>query len=84
MAESETVKKAPAKKAAAKKPKASKQEAVIFRSSQQEPLEFAVHKYRARRCTKPGYIEWEVPAEEADIFATHPHVTRGRIVRVEG
>jgi len=56
---------------------------VVYRSRLPEPREFEIMKHRARRNDKfPGFIEWEVTAEENERFEKHPHVRSSRAVRV--
>ena len=88
MVEKKSTKKAAAKKPEAKKAPAKKKDeapkVVVFRSREPEVREFVVHGFKARRCDAPGYCEWHIPAEQAEAFASHPHVMRGRIIRQNG
>lgn len=52
---------------------------IVFRSFREELREFDIMKIRSVRNYKyPNFIEWHVPAKEAERFARHPHVRKGR------
>jgi hypothetical protein len=72
------IKKAPEAKAEAA-PK--EQSHVIFRTSARQTHEFEVMGIRGIR-GRDGRVTFAVPADKADSFGRHAHVTSGRVSRV--
>lgn len=57
---------------------------IVFRSFREEGREFDIMNIRSvRNHNFPNFIEWHVPAKEAERFARHPHVRKGRARLVE-
>jgi len=56
---------------------------VIYRSRQEEGVEFKIRDIRATQSHEyTGHLEWKVPADMADLFDLNYHVARGRVARV--
>jgi len=56
---------------------------VIYRSRQEEGVEFKIRGIRATQSHEHGgHLEWKVPVGIADLFDMNYHVTRGRVARV--
>jgi len=56
---------------------------VIYRSRQEEGVEFKIRGIRATQSHEHGgHLEWKVPADIADLFDMNYHVMRGRVARV--
>lgn len=57
---------------------------VVFRTRLPEIESFPVMGINPTLDVTRTYLEWVVPADLADRFSRHHHITNGRIVRVMG
>tara|TARA_R110000782_G_scaffold115084_1_gene205202 strand:- start:37 stop:267 length:231 start_codon:yes stop_codon:yes gene_type:complete len=71
------------KEAQVKKPVDPVTKYVIYRSRQEEGVEFKIRDIRATQSHEyTGHLEWKVPVDMADLFDMNYHVARGRVARV--